>query len=183
MAQVNRKEKSFEQIKAEGSMDDLASTSLIEVESGVFIDSKEVKDLINPTDEELFRLAGGTLDMKNMGKKGIDLRTVLATRALHIKQKLYEKAVEKQMVKPKRYNFYRKEIRPLFVDIYHDSDSEDESVVEQRKKEAKAALRAQRRAERNEQRKLKDKLEGESLTLATGSTANVACATQLPNPN
>jgi hypothetical protein len=78
--QTTRKERSHEQIKADGGLNDESSTSLVEVESGVFIDSKQVKDLINPTEEELFKLAGGNLDMINLGKKGIDLRTVLATR-------------------------------------------------------------------------------------------------------
>ena len=61
-------------------------------------------------------------------------------------------------MKPKRYNFYRKEIRPLFVDIYHDSDSEDEEVIERKQKEAKALLRAKRKADRQEKKKLREKI-------------------------
>lgn len=80
---------------------------------------------------------------------------------MHIKEKLYEQAVQKGLAKPKRYNFYRREIRPLFVDVYHDSDSEDEEEVERRKKEAKAALRAKRREERMERKKMTEKLESE----------------------
>lgn len=79
MNQATRKERSFEQIQGEQGTGDDASTR-IEIETGIFISTKGVKDLVNPTDEELFRLAGGTLDMKNLGKKGIDLRTILAQR-------------------------------------------------------------------------------------------------------
>jgi hypothetical protein len=158
MNQVNRRERSFEEIKAEQEKNDDSSSNMIEVESGVFVNTSSVRDLINPTDEELYRLAGGSLDMKNLGKKGIDLRTVLARRALHIKRKLYDQAVAKGLVKPKRYNFYRREIRPLLIDIYHDSDSEDEEVMEKRAKEAKTALRAQRRAERQERKKIQQKI-------------------------
>lgn len=80
MNQATRKERSFEQIKGELANIEEGSSSMIEVESGVFVSTKGVKDLVNPTDEELFRLAGGSLDMKNLGKKGIDYRTILAKR-------------------------------------------------------------------------------------------------------
>jgi hypothetical protein len=161
MNQVNRRERSFEEIKAEQGKYDDNSADLIEVESGVFVSTSSVKDLINPTDEELYRLAGGALDMKNLGKKGIDLRSVLAQRALHIKRKLYDQAVAKGLAAPKQYNFYRREIRPLLIDIYHDSDSEDEEVMEKRSKEAKAVLRAQRRTERKERKKIKQKIQSD----------------------
>ena len=80
MNQATRKERSFEQIKSEQAQVVETDSTLIEIESGIFISTKGIKDLVNPSEEELFRLAGGTLDMKNLGKKGIDVRTVLAQR-------------------------------------------------------------------------------------------------------
>ena len=70
--------------------------------------------------------------------------------------------MEKGLAKAKGYNFYRRELRPLFVDVYHDSDSEDEREVERREKEAKAKLKEQRKAERKEKKALKAKILSES---------------------
>jgi len=77
--------------------------------------------------------------------------------------------VKKGLAKPKPYNFYRREIRPLFVDVYHDSESEEEEEVERRQKEAKAALRAKRREERLEKKKMREKLEAEEQSTVSPS--------------
>jgi hypothetical protein len=52
---------------------------MIEIEKGVFIDAGKV-DLLNPSDEDLLRLAGGTVDMVHLGKAGVELRSILAQR-------------------------------------------------------------------------------------------------------
>ena len=76
---MNRKPKSLEQLM--GDKNNAKEVKMVEVEQGVFV--KE-DDLINPSDETLLRLAGGDLEMIQTGKKGVELRTILAHRVIII---------------------------------------------------------------------------------------------------
>jgi hypothetical protein len=78
MQHLNRKPKSFEQIKAEKEEEEKAH--MVEVEPGVFIDDRS-QAFLKPTEEDLLRLAGGTIEMiQSTGKDGMELRTILAQR-------------------------------------------------------------------------------------------------------
>ena len=77
MSHLNRKPKSFEQIKAEQQKAE--EEHLVEIEPGLFVDDRKI-DFTKPTDEDLLKLAGGTLDMVNTGKVGMELRSILAQR-------------------------------------------------------------------------------------------------------
>ncbi len=52
---------------------------MVEIEPGVFVDDQSTT-FFKPTDEDLLRLAGGTLDMINTGKSGMELRSILTQR-------------------------------------------------------------------------------------------------------
>lgn len=77
MQHLNRKPKSFEQIKKEMAEEDKAH--MVEVEPGVFLDDRS-QTFLKPSEEDLLRLAGGSLEMINTGKDGMELRTILAQR-------------------------------------------------------------------------------------------------------
>ena len=162
MDQLHRKAKSLEQLKAENPVG--TDKKMVHVSEGVFVDENE---LVNPSDEVLLKLAGGEVDMIHTGKKGVELRTVLAHRvilfipiiilifinggnnkAVHIKQRLYEKAVAKGLAKHKD-TFWRREIYPLFAKIYEgsssDSDDEDPEEMKKRKKEEMRKLKKEQR--------------------------------------
>ncbi len=66
-----------------------------------------------PSPEKLLELAGGTAEMAQLGgDEGNHLRTVLAYRALHIKNKLHERAVRRGEAKPKQVGFVDKVTPP-----------------------------------------------------------------------
>jgi hypothetical protein len=77
MSQANRKDRSFEQILAESQKQ--SNENMIDLGDGVMVDAENV-DFVNPSEEELFRLAGGTPDMLMTGKAGAELRSILAQR-------------------------------------------------------------------------------------------------------
>lgn len=80
MSHVNRKAKSFEQIKAEQEEKTGGDAEhMVEIEPGVFVDDRKI-DFVKPNEEELLKLAGGSLDMVNTGKQGMELRSILAQR-------------------------------------------------------------------------------------------------------
>lgn len=76
---MNRKQKSLEQLNADKNQ--AKEVKMVEVSEGVFI---EEDNLVNPSDETLLKLAGGDLDMIHTGKKGVELRTILAHRVIII---------------------------------------------------------------------------------------------------
>ncbi len=78
---MNRKPKSFEQLKADQKEEE--KTHMVEIEPGVFLDDRS-KAFLKPTDEDLLRLAGGDINMINTGKVGMELRTVLAQRVRNL---------------------------------------------------------------------------------------------------
>lgn len=161
MSHVNRKAKSFEQIKAEQAEKDAgadaADPHIVEIEPGVFVDDRKI-DFVKPSEEELLKLAGGSLDMVNTGKQGMELRSILAQRALVIKKKLHEQAVRKGLVAPKKQSIYRRELRPLFTDNFQFSSSEDEDEQDEVRRKARAAMKDKRKQERATKHRLRDML-------------------------
>lgn len=124
LSHVNRKPRSMEMLREESAAEE--AKHFIEVEPGVIVDDRKI-DFVHPSDEELLRLAGGDLEMVNTGKEGLELRSVLAQRALHIKESLRAKAIEKGLLdRSKDHNtFYRRELKPLFMHRYEGSDSDE----------------------------------------------------------
>eukprot|EP01034_Spumella_vulgaris_P027251 gene27251-33943_t len=172
MTQMNRKARSFEQIKADQlkAENDAKAEHMIEVAEGVFVDSRDINMFAAPTESELLKLAGGDLTMiQTTGKAGGELRTILAQRALHVRKRMKEKAIEKGLL-PAKPTFYKREIHPFFTGNYHGSSSE-ESEDEEEIKRLKAERKIRRREERAERNKtmakmVKDQEADEELGLA-----------------
>ena len=75
-------------------------------------------------------------------------------QALHVKKRLESQAVENRLIRPKKSStFWGREIRPLFMDKYRGSSSEEEEEdVDnnlRKGKEARRKLRQEKRADRN----------------------------------
>jgi hypothetical protein len=124
---------------------------------------------VDPTEETLLRLAGGHEEMVwRSSAEAVQLRTVLALRALNIKKRIEEqnqrlavktleegRALPARVRAPKRSTFFSRNIAPFFKDHFSGSSDEDEDdaeVLAARKKK----LRDKNRADR----KLKQSLEG-----------------------
>ena len=73
------------------------------------------------------------------------MRTVLAYRALHIKNKLYERAVRRGEAKQKQVGFVDKHVAVIWKENYEESDGEDEETREQRLKMERKRTRAKER--------------------------------------
>eukprot|EP01035_Chromulina_nebulosa_P019721 gene19721-25649_t len=99
---------------------------------------KGLISLVSPNDEKLLALAGADINMARVsGEEGLKLRTIIAERAIHIKNKLKDKAIELNIIKPKKKSFYEREIAPLFRSNYipsSSSNSDNESDEEKEKK-------------------------------------------------
>lgn len=78
---MNRKPRSFQQIQEESN-----KKVMIEIDDGIFVEEGKI-DFVNPTDEELLKLAGGTIDMMHMGKNAVELRSIIAQRVSSMKKK------------------------------------------------------------------------------------------------
>jgi len=152
MNQANRKPRSFDELRQAN----LIAKPMLDLGDGLMVQEGTV-DLVNPTDEQLFRLAGGTADMLVTGTAGKELRSILAQRAIHIKEKLYAKAVEKGLAKPKKTTFFERELQPMFGE-YHGSSSDSEAGEENHRK-AKEAIRAKRRADRMQKKSIVQKID------------------------
>lgn len=128
MSHVNRKPKSMEQWRVDNAIQEEkdAKEHALEIEPGVFLDDRKV-DLINPPMEELLRMAGGDINMLYTGKEGLELRSVIAARALHIKEKLHQRAIERGLLsRTHDHNtIYRKEIKPFLMHRYEGSSSSE----------------------------------------------------------
>ncbi len=135
ISQVYRKQQSYEEILAE------RRKRIVE----------EEPPYEPPSPEKLLELAGGTAEMAQLGgDAGNHLRTVLAFRALHIKNKLHERAVRRGEAKPKKVDFVDAHIAPIWKENYEESDDEDEETREQRlKMERKKARAKEREAKAN----------------------------------
>lgn len=78
MTQMNRKPKSFEQIKAE--QEKKIEERMVDLGGGIMIDPEDEK-YVNPSEELLLKMAGGDMNMiQKTGKAGSELRTILAQR-------------------------------------------------------------------------------------------------------
>lgn len=83
MTQMNRKPKSFEQVKAEQqkAAEEAEKAHQVEIMEGVFIDDRETEKYVAATDEELLKLAGGNKTMiLDTSKAGTELKSILAQR-------------------------------------------------------------------------------------------------------
>ncbi|KAJ1439312.1 hypothetical protein B484DRAFT_415932 [Ochromonadaceae sp. CCMP2298] len=124
------------------------STEAFEVRLEKFLDKAEKTGFEPPTELELLQLAGGDTVMVTTGKEGMELRTVLAQRALHVKKRLEDRAVERELIPPKKNNtFWGRNFKPLFTDKYRGS-SEEEEDEEELVAKGKLARRRQRKDKR-----------------------------------
>lgn len=128
MSHVNRKPKSMEQWRDDNAINEAkaAREHALEIEPGVFIDDRKI-DMVHPSEADLLRMAGATVDMIHTGKAGLELRSVIAARAVHIKEKLHERAIERGLIsRTHDHNtVYRKEIKPFFMHRYDGSSSSE----------------------------------------------------------
>lgn len=110
-------------------------------------------DWVGPPTKELLEMVGGDTQMTWVkGEGGMRLRNVLTLRGMHVKQRLYEKAVEEGKAKPKERSFIKEHIAPLWAEDYVASSSEDEEAVEKEAKARRKAIRARKRADREHSR-------------------------------
>ncbi len=80
-----------------------------------------------------------------------------------MKKKLYDQAVSRNLIEPKKESFWKRELKPIFVDNFQFSSSEDEEVQEKARKEARAAVRAKRKEDRQHQKEIAGKLKDVKL--------------------
>lgn len=161
MSHNHRKPRSHEQNKEAASV-----PQLLELEPGVTIDISKITSFADPSPSELLQLAGGTIDMIDTGKAGVELRTVLAQRALYIKEKLQEQAVMRGELSPdilnRKRTFYNREVKPLFMHKFDGSSSEEEAEGNEEKRlkrlEARKAYRRQRKEGRHKDREYQDRV-------------------------
>ena len=122
-----------------------------------------------PLAEELLYFAGGDNRMTwAKGDKGMQLRTVLAHRALHVEKKLHEDAVAKGFAKPKKNDFFTRELAPMFKEGLPSSDEEtgggEDGDEEQRKERVARRIAEQKRIFQG-RRKEEDRKAMEALRL------------------
>ena len=85
------------------------------------------------------------------GNDGIKLRTLIAYRALHVKQKLHKRAVNNKLKRPKKMNLIGDNIAPIWRENYVGSSDEEEDDDEAlRAKEARKAARKTAKAAKAE---------------------------------
>ena len=96
------------------------------------------------------------------GTQGVELRTVLAYRALHIKKKIVNRAVKNGNFSPKKKTFWERNVSVIWEEDYEASDEEDEDEKERRehkeKKEKRKVEREQRAIEELKQEKKRKEL-------------------------
>jgi len=102
-----------------------------------------------PAEDFLLDLAGGNIDMAMVpGEVGVELRTVLAYRALHIKKKIVARAEKQGNFSPKKKTFWKRNVAVIWEEDYESSDEEDED--ERLKREHK-----EKKEKRKEDRRLR----------------------------
>ena len=103
-----------------------------------------------PDVESLLELVGGDERMTNLpGLSGVKLRSLLAHRALQVKDKVHKSAVNKKIASPKKFSLVDHYIAPIWRENVRDSDEDDSDDEEER------AIKAQEKAERKAERKAK----------------------------
>lgn len=75
---------------------------------------------------------------------------LIAVQALHVKQRLKERAVEEGKLQHVRKSFWETHIAPLFRDTYEASSSEDSDEKERKAKEHRREIRQKKRDDRKE---------------------------------
>ena len=112
---------------------------------------QKVETYNKPDTELLLELAGGHELMTNLpGAQGVKLRTLLAHRALHVKDKIHKRALKKRLpgVKEKKESMFQRHIGPIWREnAYHSSDDESDDeeermIHEQRKMDRQAEREA-----------------------------------------
>lgn len=81
---------------------------------------------------------------------------------MHIKNRLKEKGIQKELVVPKKRSYYRREILPLITGNYNPSSS-DESESETERRRVKEERKAKRKAEKLKEAEVQAKLEKKLL--------------------
>ncbi len=127
MNQITRhKHKSFEEIQGRKKKND----------------DEEEEKYTKPDMSYLLRITGGDHHIiADSSTEAMNIRTILAKRALKAKQRIHERAVEKGLAKPKVTNYWSKYIAPIWRENYEASSSDEEDT-----EAAKAAMRAKKKA-------------------------------------
>jgi len=108
-------------------------------------------DWVAPPTKDLLEMIGGDTQMTWVkGQGGMHLRNVLTLRGMHVKERLYEKAVEEGRAKPKVKSFIKEHIAPLWAEDYVASSSEDDEEAELAAKARRKDARAKKRQDRHE---------------------------------
>lgn len=133
------------------------------VEERKIEEAKQEKfDYKHPDARELLELVGGDTRMTWVkGEEGVKLRNILTLRALHVKKRLHQNAIEKGKAKMKYKGFYENHIAPMFKDNYDASSSEEEALKEEeeRRKRKLARDKIREQKEKNAQAALERKRE------------------------
>jgi hypothetical protein len=108
---------------------------------------------VRPDEHTLLDLIGGTKDMTHHSHKvGLELRTILAQRALHAQEKIHKQAVKAGLAKPKRISFYKNNVEVIWRENYESDPEETEDEIRLRE-------RAERKAKRKKEKEDKALLE------------------------
>ena len=102
----------------------------------------EVEKYERPDEHLLLDLIGGTKDMiHHSHKEGLELRTILAQRALHAKEKIHNQAVKAGLAKPKRTSLYKNNIEVIWREDYESDPEETEDEIRRRERVERKAKR------------------------------------------
>ena len=93
--------------------------------------------------------------MNDSSTTALRVRTLLAERALKAKARIHEKAVESGLAKPRKSNFWKRHIAPIWKESYEGTSSEEDDDDEARAL-IKAARQRKIEMERNAAKKWQD---------------------------
>ena len=121
---------------------------------------------VAPNTEELLEMVGGDTRMTWVkGASGMEIRNILTLRAMHVKERLLEKAIEDGRAKRVHKTFYQTDILPMIHDNYIASSSEEEEEREERERLERKAERQKRRDQKKQQGNKMDQRESERAAL------------------
>ena len=107
---------------------------------------------VPPSTAELLEMVGGDTRMTWVkGASGIEIRNILTLRAMHVKERLLDKAIEDGRAKRVPKSFYQTDILPMIHDYYIASSSEEEEEREEKERLQRKEERQKRREQRKNQ--------------------------------
>jgi len=109
----------------------------------------ETEEYKAPSVRELLSIAGGNHHVVNdSSAEAFRIRTMLAERALKAKARIHNTAVEKGITKPRKTNWIKRHIAPIWKESYEGTSSEEEDD-EEAKRLMKAARKKKAEMEAN----------------------------------